>query len=241
MTAKPLLIVVAAGLGLLVVSGLQYQANEVRREANQTLEGQAAQLAEIAPERAPRPALTPPAEEQPGTERRTELGRLRSQAAELKGQFEALAAQRAAERAEWEQTRVRLAAEAEVFKLELEAKMMRYQHWTEAFLHYTQESKGKFPADFARLRELLPPETREETDHMAGNFKFVVQGSLPAAGSDGRCILLQQLAPFQTPAQGAWLKFYILTDGEVTVQSARDGNFSAWENEHQPPSQSGSP
>ncbi len=229
---------VIVGTGLVIGLVMQYQAKRKQQEAVAELRRQAEELAASPQPVATQPVKLPAAParvEAAKAERQAELERLRAEAEALKRQRADIAGQRAAELARSQALAAEQAAAGDSFTREWEEKAQHFQHWMQVFLLYSEEVKGRAPADFQQLRELLPAEARAETDLMARNFEFVYRGALADLPNPHQYMVLRLTAPVQTPGKGTWLKLYFMGDGEAHAESSPDGNFTVWERQHQPP------
>ncbi len=238
-----------AGVLLLALTGtavvLQHRSLQRQHAENTALRQQIAQLTEDA--QAARRIAAQNAEElarlrQP----QTELLRLRGEVAQLRKQVGT--ANRAAS-----PTGKAAAAPGQSAEEEEEIpKTFAIRRMTEAkllvlgFLLFANDHHDRFPdsletalaqvktnRDFADQAEVL---SALQTD----DFELLFSGSLLDIANPSAAIVLRERTAWQNP-KGGWMRTYGFADGHSEVHRSDDGDFSAWEAQHQVQHKTGTP
>ncbi len=228
----------AAVAAALVATGtmlvLQHQAAGRLSADNADLQRRVVQLTEEA--QTARQAASQNAEElarlrQP----QTELLRLRGEVGQLRQQL--ASARRPA--AKPVATRERSAEEeAEVTKQFAIRRMNEARLLVMGFHFFASDHDGKFPDSLevaaSRLdaRNTGPEQAETAKALRTEDFELMFRGSLKDIANPDAAIVLREREAWQRP-KGGWARTYGFADGHSEVHGSDDGDFSAWEAQHQ--------
>lgn len=123
------------------------------------------------------------------------------------------------------------------------SKMNYSRKWMIAFMMYSEEHQGQFPASFDQAAALMAKTSSTtdgdtDTNRTPAELEIVYQGLASAITNPANTIVIRGQQPWQT-ADGGWVNDYTFADGHSEIHKADDGNFEAWEKQHMqaPPAQ----
>jgi RNA polymerase sigma factor (sigma-70 family) len=176
---------------------------------------------------------------------RNELMRLRGEVTELRRQLRAQPAMTppAAGKAE---PLIAMTAEEQAkdeLKMRGIARLNVARGWGMAFYKFAQANEGRMPADFETAKrnypevseELLKIMGAEEVGGASGDgFEITFQGKIEEIENPAEAIIMREKEPFHYKEDGSAARTYLFADGHSEIHTARDADFTAWEEKRQP-------
>ncbi len=246
-----------AGLVIVVIAGaaalglwMQYRGQQQIREENAALRQQIQLLAtdnerlsnQVAQTSAT-PADTAPEQERELLRLRSEVGKLRRQAAEAAKT--PAAAPAVAIPPSSPQPIVSPDEEARQVGI---AKLNFTKGWLMAFMTYAQKNGDQLPTTFEQAAPFMSEEIKATTLQNAAEkyglgteqFEIVYQGAITSLPSPQNIIVMRERQGWQQ-RDGSWSRTYGFADGHSEIHRAADGNFAPWEAQHLAGAQGGVP
>ncbi len=110
------------------------------------------------------------------------------------------------------------------------SKMNYGKQWMLAFIMYSSEHQGQFPASFDQAASFFQ-NSSPDTNRTPAELQIMYLGTSAAITNPGSTIVIRGQQPWQTP-DGGWVNDYGFADGHVEIHRENDGNFEAWEKQH---------
>lgn len=222
---------VAAAMAAAIL--LLFQSNARLQQENQALREQLSALDQLRADNERLAKMQNNADKAPEQKQLNELLRLRGEVTGLKRQLAEAARLR-------EQDKRALPKRDETVKEAMQepvdpaqqvviSKMNYGKKWMLAFLMYSGEHQGQFPASFEQAAAYFSHDDLD-ANRSPTELQIMYQGPASAITNFSSTIVIRG-QPWQTP-DGAWVNDYSFADGHVEIHKENDGNFEAWEKQH---------
>lgn len=134
------------------------------------------------------------------------------------------------------------------------AKLNYGKHWAVAFILYAQEHGGRMPATLEEAASFFakdgadstpstvfdpaslsfnvttgPTDTPTTTAIRPDQFEIMYHGSIEQVPDPAKTIILREKEPFPAVGRPGLARTYVFADGHSEIYMARDGDFTAWE------------
>ena len=224
--------VVVVAMAVAIV--LQFQYNKRLEQDNQTLREQLIPLDQLRADNERLTKMQNSADQSADQKKVSELLRLRGEVTGLKRQLAEAAKLR-------EQDKRALPKPNENVKeatpepldpaQQLAISKMNYgKQWMLAFIMYSSEHQGQFPASFDQAASFFQ-NSNTDTNRTPAELQIMYLGSLSTITNPASTIVIRGQQPWQTP-DGGWVNDYSFADGHVEIHRENDGNFETWEKQH---------
>ena len=111
------------------------------------------------------------------------------------------------------------------------ARMKYVNGWGRALWAAANTNNGRFPTNFDEARPFLAEEAAAITNLTAEQFEILYRGALADLKVPPRTVVLREKQPHRN-SSGSWTRTYGFADGHAEVAFSADGNFDAWEQQH---------
>lgn len=232
--AKTAVVTAVVAASVVVPLLVQYQAQARLRDGDETLRGQAAQLAAQKTENDRLSNLA--ANSSLSKEQIADLQNLRAEVGPLRQQAQEVAQLQQENRQLEAKTGQDKPKTPMQIKEEAMAKMSYLKNWVIGFRQYAEKHNGKFPTNFEEAAVLAPDKSQNQSNVTPDQFEIVFQGSLSSLKEPQDIIVLRekeaQNAGESSHPPGQWTKVYLFADGHSTLHHEPSNNFDDYEKAH---------
>ena len=232
--AKIAVVTVVVAASVVVPLLVQHQAQARLRDGDETLRGQAAQLAAQKTENDRLSNLA--ANSSLSKEQVNDLQKLRAEIGPLRQQAHEVAQLQQENR----QLKAKTGQDKPKTPLQIKeqavAKMSFGKAWVTSFYQYAEKHNGQFPTNFEEAAGFAPDGFKNQSNVSPDQFEIVFQGSPSSLQKPGDIIVLRekeaQNAGATSHPPGQWMKTYTFADGHSAIHLEPSNNFDDYEKAH---------
>jgi len=232
--AKTAVVTAVVAASVVVPLLVQYQAQARLSDGDETLRGQAAQLAAQKTENDRLSNLA--ANSSLSKEQIADLQKLRAEVGPLRQQAHEVAQLQQENR----QLRAKTGQDKPKTPLQIKeealAKLNYGKNWVIGSYQYAAKHDGQFPTKFEDAAAFMPDQVKKQSAVTPDQFEIVFQGSLSSLKNPQDIIVLRekeaQSAGESSHPPGQWMKVYTFADGHSELHHEPSNNFDDYEKAH---------
>lgn len=110
-------------------------------------------------------------------------------------------------------------------------RMNYTKQWLLAFHMFAGENRDQFPTSFDEAQSFMPEQAKADPNFKTAQFEVVYRGATTNVTTPTQVVLLREKQAHRC-YDGRWSRAYGFVDGHAELASSPDGNFDAWEKQH---------